>query len=432
MTNIFYLGIIYLVFSFFLFLYGIKSYNNSLKSYLYSIALNVFPLILSGYLGESKTRFFRIPIAYFPIIAGIMSSIVLSKFRLLKRYKTLYVLYMILISYLFLQSFVFVGVKHLDSFLEYYLMWVVNIYAMFVVSYVVVKIPYEILLSILKNLVLLIVICAFVGIFKYIIGIQYDANFMPMMNRNGTVFLVVLTIPILLLIRDLGLIKPSSFLVCLLIYILNILFIKSRMGILGFIFSYLIYYLFKYKFKLHILIPSVIIFMGLILAFLYSPIGNYLLYKLEMTVASIRMIVTSGEISPGMSDYRRFQLLVGAVEIIKSNLLFGTGVGLGNYLEKLNVNVIPAKAHNFYLSYLAEFGIIGFSILIIFLIVLWSFFRKIPDKNFYITFQTIFLSVIFMFTMNEYITFPLLWVIWGIGLGLSGKNRYSGESNYAL
>jgi O-antigen ligase len=388
-------------------------------SYLYAIALNVFPLIPFGYLGNENTRLSRIPIAYFPIIASFTSSLVISRFRIRKG--NFFLLYHVLLSYLFVQSFLIVKIQNYVSFLEYYSMWAVNILLMLTVSFIVNRINYEIVLDIFKKLVLLIAISSLIGILKFLIGLQDDANFMPMMNRNGTAYLIVSVTPILLFLGDTKLIKFHVFIFSIGLYFICLLFIQSRMGLMSFFFTFIIYYIYNKKFQLHKLLLFLIFLIFIVV--LYLPPIRYIEERIVDRTLKTVLLITSGEgLTPDMGDYARFQLILYSIEIIKENFWFGTGVGLENYRDRIKLlnPIRESKPHNFYLSYLAEFGAVGFSILLILLFMVWRRFLKIGiSKELSYTFSTIFITNMFMLFMNEYITYPLIWWIWGIGLGLS-------------
>ena len=109
--------------------------------------------------------------------------------------------------------------------------------------------------------------------------------------------------------------------------------------------------------------------------------------------------------------------------VIKDNLLLGTGLGMNNYGIAFNKAVSNsfdiAKAHNFYLSYLAELGIIGFIILFVFFQKVYS---KLPPYNSkYKAFKVCFISLALMMTMNEYILLPEIWFLFGMLIGISKK-----------
>ena len=98
----------------------------------------------------------------------------------------------------------------------------------------------------------------------------------------------------------------------------------------------------------------------------------------------------------------------------------GTGIGLKSYQNSLEKNRLGCKAqgshkmvyiraHNFYISYLAEMGIFFFP-LIIFLIL------KLRNRNS----GYIILGLLIGFLGHEYLTSPYTWMI----IGLSERLNY--------
>lgn len=407
------------------FFYGLKSSKNAIKSFLYAIGANVFLLLPFGYLGNDYMRILRIPVGYLPFIGSIFSFIFLSRFSLKKNYYFIFILTLIFWIYLIIQS-LFLVVDYI-SFAQYFFMWVLNIYAMLCIANIVSRVDSEFILDFLRKMVIVIMFSCMIGIIKYLIGITSDANFMPLMNRNGTVFLVVMTMPLLFMLRDIKLVSFPLFTFSLLSYCLGIVLMQSRMGLVGALCAVLFYYIFMHKINLFKITMRLLIFCLLIIPLLISPVGDKLQQRLERAEITISKLMTGQEFENYEGDYARVQLLRYGIELIKENPLFGTGVGLENYRAKLrNLNPIrESKPHNFYISYLAEFGIFGFSFLMFILFGVWRKMSFLGGGTYAIigsAFKAIFLSVMIMLTMNEYITFPVTWIIWGIGMGLSARS----------
>ena len=137
--NVLALGIGYAVASAALFLYGIWSRRNALRSYGLAIALNVVPLIPFGWLTGEACRLGRVPISYLPLIAAMTACLVVSRLRVLREDRHLLAMYLILISYFLVQSLA--QVRHYGSFLQYYQGWVINGYSMLAVSWIAARIP---------------------------------------------------------------------------------------------------------------------------------------------------------------------------------------------------------------------------------------------------------------------------------------------------
>jgi len=214
----------------------------------------------------------------------------------------------------------------------------------------------------------------------------------------------------------------------LLLVLTNIILTFSRMGFIGLcvsIFGYLLFTmvnngtLIKRTGRIFTFV-FVFLFMSI---FVSIPHFREKLYSTFTTVISIREI---GEVQTGELDYRRFVLISEAVRIFKEHWLLGTGMGLSNYLTYFEGNTIPAKPHSLYLSYLAEFGLIGFTFSFLFLIFLTIDLYKTLKltknlkesfiaKGFFIG----HISILTMFIFNEYITSPFVWFYWAMAMGFS-------------
>jgi O-antigen ligase len=183
-----------------------------------------------------------------------------------------------------------------------------------------------------------------------------------------------------------------------------------------------------------------IFFIACLLVFVSSFIFNNnsrLVERIKETPSFISSVIwANNEIKPGDPDYKRQELADATKKIIQKHWLLGTGVGLENYriaFREISDYQKESRAHNFFLSYLAEFGVIGFSLMLYILFLLFIAFenkrKRISDfysddkhKILLISFESGFLVVLVSLTMNEYISFPLIWFFWGIGLGIPEKH----------
>ena len=64
--------------------------------------------------------------------------------------------------------------------------------------------------------------------------------------------------------------------------------------------------------------------------------GEKLNKRLSNATISIGVITAGGTIESGESDYKRNMLLLSAIEIIKNEFWFGSGIGLDNYRKSVN------------------------------------------------------------------------------------------------
>tara|TARA_Y100001978_G_scaffold183111_1_gene180453 strand:+ start:338 stop:1486 length:1149 start_codon:yes stop_codon:yes gene_type:complete len=121
-----------------------------------------------------------------------------------------------------------------------------------------------------------------------------------------------------------------------------------------------------------------------------------------------------------LQDHQRLCLTINNLNHIEKTFPKGTGIGLKSYLNSLKKNNLGCKApfyeenlyiraHNFYISYLAEMGIF-FIPLILFL------FLKLRNRNS----GYIITGLLIGFLGHEYLTSPYTWMI----IGLSERCNY--------
>jgi O-antigen ligase len=113
-----------------------------------------------------------------------------------------------------------------------------------------------------------------------------------------------------------------------------------------------------------------------------------------------------------------------AIRIFLSNPWLGTGIG--NYKEYYNVPPPfdePTRARNFYASYLAEFGIIGFLPLFGFILslthFLWSGANRIANPELRLlalSFAVGHTPLLIMFLGEEFLSTPYVWFYWGLAV----------------
>ena len=140
---------------------------------------------------------------------------------------------------------------------------------------------------------------------------------------------------------------------------------------------------------------------------------NILINKKEM-----QRIIKNNDVI--LQDHQRLCLTINNLNHIEKTFPKGTGIGLNSYLNSLEKNKLGCeapyyegelyiRAHNFYISYLAEMGIF-FIPLILFLIL------KLRNRNS----GYIILGLLIGFFGHEYLTSPYTWMI----IGLSERFNY--------
>ena len=393
--------------------YAATSRSRMTHAFTLAFAVNVFPLIIMPYMSMDEARFAGIPLAYIPIAAA--GAVFLFKNSKINKNTSLILIFCFLfICYIsfngFYQHF-FIGT------IVYYLSWIFNFLLLLTVYSYFSKVD-----TLEANKVLLVffkvlIAACFVGWFRYFAGIAPDANFMPMVNRNGTVVFLIMSAPLLFYVRQVGKISLSKFIFFWLVIVVTLLLMQSRSGVLGFAFVTLIYYA---KFNMKSIITTVIAIAAFV-AVLVTPVGDKIFKRLETAQTSTVAVVSGSGISAGEKDYARYMLLHSALTIFKNNMYFGAGIGVPNYRAEFKEHVTEfsrnSKAHNFYVSYLAELGLVGFPILIIILFLIYQKLAPLSTK--YRAFRVSYLGMALMMTMNEYILLPELWFFYGMLGGMS-------------
>jgi O-antigen ligase len=151
-------------------------------------------------------------------------------------------------------------------------------------------------------------------------------------------------------------------------------------------------------------------------------VGGTDLVERTASVVSI-LDVWRGDLEPGMPLWGRQVILFEAVRIFLERPFLGTGVG--NYNEYLDPGLgdLAMSPHNLYLTYLSEFGILGFAPLLSFLIsiaiLLWNRARTASDPRMRAVLQgcAVAHSTFFvMFVATDFLVTPYVWFFWGLAL----------------
>jgi O-antigen ligase len=157
-----------------------------------------------------------------------------------------------------------------------------------------------------------------------------------------------------------------------------------------------------------------------------SSQGEKIIKRTSENIETFNNFLDDKPIGANMYGFRRIELMTLGVKLIKDNFFFGTGPGLTNYfnaLESYNIHTHPGKAHNFYISYFAELGLIGFMLLLAMLISVFKLFKKNSNYIDKKGFRVLWLGLMIMLFFNEYITIPYIWMFLGIGTSCIYVNR---------
>ncbi|HUH59183.1 MAG TPA: O-antigen ligase family protein [Candidimonas sp.] len=420
------LQIYYLVISTLIFLYGIYSSRNASHSFGLGLAANIFPVMFIPYLDMDIARVAGMPLAYLPIIAAGFSLAVRNRLRVPKAYSGLVILSLVFCIYAFITT-VFIGGMSVTNF-AYWFAWPLNLAIFFSAASFFSRVSPDTAGRVIHATVFVLVAGCVVGLFRYASGIADDANFMPVMNRNGTVVLIAMTFPLLLYLHSEHYISKKVLILSITCVVLALLLTFSRSGLIGVMSGVFIYYM---RMSLRGLLKTATA-VAIVLVLSLTGIADSSIERLERFSVTARMIMNNEQFDTSMNDYNRVMLLTGAVATAKEEFWFGTGLGLTNYrrtYHRVSNHFPDSKAHNFYLSYFAELGIFGFALL---LTMCFLIYRTLPPLHSrFRAFRVSFLVTAIMMTMNEYILLPELWFFYGLLSGVSiSSARHLAELHY--
>jgi len=364
-----------------------------------------------------------IPVTYFSFIAAALVLGLSTGVKVPKRDAGLFFLCVSFILYTSFTTF-----NHGFTILNFtnYLAWPFNFCLFFVAYRYFLAENRKKVDTAIESLFWILVYGCFVGLFRKFNGIALDANFMPIISRNGTVVFMVMVAPLLFYMQENNKIGAGKTIFIWLLFFITLTQIESRSGVIGFVFSTLLYY-FRFQLKSWFRFVVVMLIVGVVFS---SSIADKVLYRFAKTQKTLTSVLAGRDLDPREADYNRLMLLKSTLAIIDNYFWFGTGLGVDNFRrghsESVDFFERQSMAHNFYLSYMAELGLVGLTLL---LFLFASIYKKLaplrgPERAFRVSFITIAL----MMTFNEYILLPELWFFFGMLAGAS-RSRLGLESD---
>lgn len=168
------------------------------------------------------------------------------------------------------------------------------------------------------------------------------------------------------------------------LFFLCILFTKSRSGLLGLTAAYIIFWVFNFRknFKLFVIVNALLLLAVLAFGTPFTPSVSNFLQKKQVEVKA--------DTSEGGTESGAIREIVwkGAIGVFKHYPVFGSGVETFGYsywqyrpIEHNNTSewdFLYNKAHNEYLNFLANTGVVGFISYIIFISASIYVLRKSP------------------------------------------------------
>lgn len=290
---------------------------------------------------------------------------------------------------------------HPISTVKYYIMWILNIS----VVYFILKVKN--LDKFLDFYLTFIVFASILGLILHFIGIFYSSNPFDAFNKNSYIFLITLALAIALFKE-----KKYHFY----IVFISSIFIYSRTLYLMLIVSLLFYVLSRLKLKTFLqLLFTILVFSFILLNF---SDNNFILERIEGAIILIERLYdffqySDLSVGKGIGDHQRFYVIISNLDMLIKVFPLGTGMGLDNYLShidpKYGIYLVGGdfhRAHNYYISYLAEMGLFFF----IFTYILYKpLFLK---SNIY--FKSLYFGMLIGIATNEYVTSPYFWILFAL------------------
>ncbi|MGR5127587.1 O-antigen ligase family protein [Photobacterium swingsii] len=378
-----------------------------LRFYPIFFALNIIPVFFLSQQNPDIARFFGIPYAYLSSMCfGVLTFlyVIFSGRRITvnKRELNIIILLALLIFYMALQYYI------IDSSASA----IVNILSIvfFILLFVSIssQFKYESYSNISKMVErcnVFFIIGMIAGCLKYLVGFSSDANFLMFFNRNATALIVLLFFSLYSFVNT----TRKKYMLFSLIYFSFFVLLDSRAGIIGF---FMVLSVMFFKFHLKNIILGIFVFFAIVIT-LSSGFGEHITKRLDRATESLHVLVSDDTISSGENDFRRVTLLYSGVDIIKNNYLIGTGLGTENYLKYFNTakfQTVPGQPHNFYLSYSAQLGALGFLLFSMLIYSCFSIVFKYGNR----AGKAFVLSLLFYLTFNEYILLPEVWIFSGL------------------
>jgi len=399
-----------------LFLYALYTPACAIRAFPVAIATNIFPLALLPYMSMDIARLGGMPLVYLPVTAVGMAMVLRNGPHLPKRYLSFYVLVCVYLAYTFCNTVLARGLS--VSNLVYWLAWPVNFLMFIAAAAITARTDPRLLDRMLNRCVLVLVAASVVGLARYLAGIGTDSNFIPLMNRNGTVVLLTLLFPLVLHVHATQNKSRLWLAICGGTIALCVALTFSRSGLVGLMAGLVLYY-WRFSIMGILKLGAAIVVVAL---FLSSGVAERTSERLLTASTTVSAMLEGRDVERSVSDYNRVMLINAAIDNVETHFWFGTGLGMENYregLRKASPLPVTSKAHNFYLSYMAELGIFGFVVL---LGILYRIFASLlPLGSGYRAFRVSFLVMALMMAMNEYILLPELWLYFGILAGISNR-----------
>jgi O-antigen ligase len=277
-------------------------------------------------------------------------------------------------------------------------------------------------------------VLAGIGIVKYVLSNEgsiryfYRSNPITSLDNNALIFL---TVPVGILAFALLLARPNRrHLLAFVVISLQIVLEQSRTGLIGLVMGILMVTALVRGRRTRSAVAAWIVVAVLAGSLLLADVVGVLQLGRYRYIPDVVGMWTGGEVS--VYDLHRRNLVEGAKEVIRHHFILGTGFGRDNYVAAFETTSVSMGgrnyllAHNLYLTYLAQFGILGFLMLLGFFAAigldLWRSYKRARDPALRVLLAACVAghaAILVMFAGNEYIIAPFPWWFWGLALGIA-------------
>jgi len=366
-----------------------------------------------------------IPVEYLPLLcilgSGIIASVIRGDLSLRNLPSPLVVLASGIALYMLISIY---WVSDRSSWFISSIMFLFYIIALFAMIGSLSKKLIDFQLKLINLLLLATTLFGLVGIVRFTIWTgRYLGDFSPVTQyRSSEITILLLLIPVAFSLYFQS--RQIKFLASTIILSSAVILSFSRTGFIGLSLSmaiviFIVIRAFSFaraSAKLMVLLSVFLI----VFSVSYLVVGNPILERIE-SITLVQRIWFDDDLTLSAQGGRRHALQAQAIAVFRQSPWLGAGPG--NYLNSLDTTdpYLQARSHNFYLSYLAEFGLIGFIPLAGFIFYLtyflWNNAIKTTDKNLRLislSFATGQTSLLVMLLAQEFISSPYIWFYWGL------------------
>ena len=287
------------------------------------------------------------------------------------------------------------------------------------------------------RLIKLLVIIMLSSVFLKLTLNSEDCNFLLSQNRNGTAFIICIYLyTILISVGRIFTVSRLSLNILILSSLIFSIHLTSRTSFIFIPISILLSSIFNPYMKSYygsLLSKRLIITFCLFLSvIIFTNAGTFIIERVSSLPILFQALSNPSLITNSMPDFARITVVQQGILMFKNYFLFGVGLGRENFVNAARsipeFQIIKGdyiRSHNFYISYLVDYGIIGFSIIIVFIQSIYkhltSYQKIVLDSPKY---NTIFILLGLLFLTNEYVLAPEVYFLFTLPIPILNALHY--------